>query len=325
MRLSNPQWAPKPVWLLALAYGGSYAVFLLALRGGEPVAGTEPLWPALLTGFALGVLMLLPLPIALLKQRAKAFGQTKRPRSVWSGISAGFIALATAMAFSFDGVGILTALLFMRGGVLILSPLIDGVLGRSVTTASWAALILSLAAVLFAVAGLSTLTFSPLMVATLVVYLAGYGVRLTLMTRGAKTPSAGLRAAYLSQELVWTATVLAAASLALWLTQNVTLSAFLPFVPAGFAYASALTAGSLIYLDARENTFTIPINRGASLLAGLGVSASFAAIGKAAAPSGMDIAAACLILLALCVLALKAQRPHIFEQKLHSSSSPPQK
>ncbi|MGD1957167.1 MAG: hypothetical protein ACFBZ9_18470 [Sphingomonadales bacterium] len=318
MEHRQEDWTPKSIWLLALAYGGSYAAFLIALRYGVPVPAARP---AILTGFAIGVLLFLPVPIAALGQRARTLGKPDVKRGFWSGISAAVIALATAIAFSFDGIGILTALLFMRGGVLILSPLIDRSLGRSVAVASWIALGLSLIAVSLAIWGLGTITVSPALGATLGLYLLGYGVRLSFMTRAAKSDTAGLRAVYLSQELIWTATALGIAAFGLWLSGRAPLAGFLPFLPAGLAYASALTAGSLIYLDARENSFTIPINRGASLLAGLFVAFCFAAFGVGAPPKGIDLIAAGFILCALSVLAFKPLQHHNSAQKRHSKSS----
>lgn len=320
MQTNQRPWAQKSVWLLALAYAGAYAAFLVSLRYGTAAPAA---WPAVLTGFAIGAILLLPIPIATLGQRAQALGApSTRGSNARSGISAGFIALATAMAFSLGDVGILAALLLMRGGVLILSPIIDRMLGRHVGFASWTALSVSLMAVCLALWGLDTVSFTPALGITLAIYLGGYVVRLSLMTHGAKSEQPGLRAAYLSQELTWTATTLALAAIVFWLTGRAPLAAFLPYVPAGLAYAAALTAGSLIYLDARENSFTIPINRGASLLAGLAVSICLASFGASPAPTAIDLVAACLIIVALAVLAISPVLQRISLQRPRSWFSP---
>ena len=73
-----------------------------------------------------------------------------RPR-IWtllSGICTGFVVVTTTLAYTIDGVSIVFAMLFMRGGMLIMSPIVDTIFKRHVKWFSWAALGMSLAALI---------------------------------------------------------------------------------------------------------------------------------------------------------------------------------
>jgi uncharacterized iron-regulated membrane protein len=69
----------------------------------------------------------------------------------------------------------------------------------------------------------------------------------------------------------------------------------------GCCYATLYVFGTLIYLDRRENTFCVPLNRAASLLAGVLVMFTMQQYGFAA-PLTSDLVAAMLILVALMFL-----------------------
>ena len=63
-----------------------------------------------------------------------------------SGVATAVIIGATTLNYTFVGFSILFALLLMRGGVLILAPVVDILLGRRVRSSSCIALGLSFAA-----------------------------------------------------------------------------------------------------------------------------------------------------------------------------------
>ena len=69
----------------------------------------------------------------------------------------------------------------------------------------------------------------------------------------------------------------------------------LPAMLIGALYASLYCFGTLIYLDCRENTFCIPLNRGSSLLAGVVASFILAIFLGQRAPSTAQLAGASLI------------------------------
>src|SRR5579872_3244950 len=69
-----------------------------------------------------------------------------RRGSLVSGIAFAIIIGCTTLAYTFNGIYIVFALLLMRGGVLLIAPLVDLVFGRNVRWFSWIGLTLSLLA-----------------------------------------------------------------------------------------------------------------------------------------------------------------------------------
>src|SRR5262249_42296654 len=67
-----------------------------------------------------------------------------------SGLATAAIIATTTLNYTFGGISILLALLLMRGGVLILAPIVDVAFRRQIAWESWAALGLSFAAIFVA-------------------------------------------------------------------------------------------------------------------------------------------------------------------------------
>ena len=76
----------------------------------------------------------------------------------------------------------------------------------------------------------------------------------------------------------------------------------IPALLIGALYASLYCFGTLIYLDCRENTFCIPLNRSSSLLAGVVASFALALLFGLGAPSQAQLASAAMIVVALLFL-----------------------
>src|ERR1051325_453658 len=90
-------------------------------------------------------------------------GRTRRFPSNTLIIAGFFMALViatTTLNYTFAGVSILFMLLMMRGGVLILSPIVDTIRRRKVQVYSWLALGFSLCAVLTALADVKSYTLT---------------------------------------------------------------------------------------------------------------------------------------------------------------------
>ena len=79
-------------------------------------------------------------------------------------------------------------------------------------------------------------------------------------------------------------------------------SVTVPAMLIGALYAGLYCFGTLIYLDCRENTFCIPLNRCSSLLAGTLATFSLAVLFRTGIPSTAQIGGAGLIVLALLFL-----------------------
>ena len=103
-------------------------------------------------------------------------GRIPRP-DLWttlSGLGTAAIIATTTLAYTFQGVSIVFALLLMRGGVLILAPLVDSQSGREVDWYSRTALVLSLAAVAIALADTRGYVLGVAALLNLALYLCGY-------------------------------------------------------------------------------------------------------------------------------------------------------
>lgn len=205
----------------------------------------------------------------------------------YSGIAAAVIIATTTLAYTFSGISIVFALLLMRGGVLIIAPLVDKTFHRRVHWYSWAALAMSLLALGLAFADQNGYQLSLAVIVNIAAYLSGYVFRLRFMTRHAKLEDQELTYRYFTEEMIVAAWVLAIvpALLAMLGIGDAMLqlregfltvfssSLTVPELLIGAFYACLYFFGTSIYLDSRENTFCIPINRCSSLLSG--VCASF--------------------------------------------------
>lgn len=323
----NPQWRQTPIWVFALGYFAIYAIYggyVKAVSGGYLTDAPARL--ALLPGLTLGLLLILPAVIWRMRKRAAALGDGGRKSGLFSGpvllsgVATAAIIGTTTFAYAFEGVSVLLALLLMRGGVLLLAPIVDRREARAISGQALAALCLSVLAVAVGVFGARDGALSLGAIANLGVYLAAYALRLTLMTRYAKTHAPGLRAQYFADEqvvslgclvLVTCALAFAPFSVGTDIRQGVALifSASGPLLLLiGVFYGGVLTFGTLIYLDARENTFAIPVNRGASLLSGVAASAVLSLTFAEPWPTLGSYLGALLVLAALYVLSMSLRR-----------------
>lgn len=239
-----------------------------------------------------------------------------RPRTVVSGIATAAIIYTTTLMFTFRGVSIVVALIIMRGGVLVLAPLLDLAFGRHVRWFAWAGLTLSLGAVASPTMGANTYQLDWALAVTAGVYLLGYVVRLRVVNLDAKSTESVNNRRYFVEEQFVAMMTLAVAPLmvALFggttlgaharegLTTFVTTTAVWPALAIGALYGCLYCFGTLVYCDRRENTFCVALNRGASLLAGVVGSAALALLAGEPFPGRFEIAGAAAVLCAILVL-----------------------
>jgi hypothetical protein len=273
------------VWLFALGYFISYIPYVALARAmtqgylnQKPDSGFVIL-PATL----LGTIITMPLLIVLLggfrfSNAQRILGRdvpVPRLDTFVSGTAFAIIIATTTMAYTFAGISIVLALLLMRGGVLTIAPLSDAIAGRLVHKYSWIALALSLTAVAFALSQVGNYALTVGAVANLALYLAGYVVRLNVMTRCAKVVDEAINRRFLAEECICAMAVLAVMALLLAPIAgcNGTLTpecAFAPFVAnpllgaallTGVAYGFLGIFATLIYLNPLEHTFAVPVNR----------------------------------------------------------------
>jgi protein-tyrosine-phosphatase len=322
------------IWLLALGYFAFYIPYSaltkslsLGLLPGMtgPVSGFRIL-PA--TAVATSVTLLAFMAIGggwgCLRRR-RVLGRevpVVRARILISGVATAVIIGTTTLNYTFVGISILLALLLMRGGVLMLAPVVDTLLGRKVRAGSWIALCLSFAALTIAFAEVGGYRMTIVAGLNIAAYLLGYCVRIPNMTAIAKAPDRAINARYFHEETLVAAMALTGVpALCLLIGDGPILAelraGFTTFfadplvVPAliiGVLYACLYVFGTGIYLDHRENAYCIPLNRCSSLLSGVVASFGLTWFLGWKPPSGYQIAGAVVILAALAFLMVSTLR-----------------
>lgn len=317
------------IWGLALGYFIFYAPYSFLIK-----VVTTKLWPGIngqVSGFqmmpavVISTAVVLPLIVALMGWwkyvgRREFFGVSipfpSSPLVFLSALGTAIIIGTTTLTFTFTGVSIVFALLLMRGGVLIIAPVVDRLFKRQVRWFSWAALALTVPAILIALADVNNYRLTLVAALSITAYLSGYVLRLPCVTKLAKSDDTATTYRYFVEEQMVATLFLVAipaifaligkgeimmelrAGFTGFFTSNITLPAML----IGALYACLYCFGTLIYLDGRENTFCIPLNRGSSLLAGVFATFALALLYGLKPPSPAQLGSASLIVVALLFL-----------------------
>ena len=285
------------IWVYALglvAFYTPYAALSKAVTAGIVpgvplgLVGLEIL-PASIIGTVLTVPLIITLagwwPHARIGRIAGIPLPVTTPEIALSGVGLALIIGSTTVAYTFKGISIVLALILMRGGLLIMAPLVDSAYRRRVRWFSWAALIMSFTALGVSLGAAKDKSLPFLAFLNLSVYLTGYGLRTPLMTKLAKVEHRDVTRSYFVQEVLVTLVVLpllpglyamfghgtAAIALRRGFTTfwSVHPAAVVPVVLIGVFYACHNIFGTLIYLDGRENTFCVSLFCASSFMAGL--------------------------------------------------------
>ncbi|HEX9945153.1 MAG TPA: hypothetical protein VGG03_24345 [Thermoanaerobaculia bacterium] len=336
--MKRTRWFGTGMASLALAYFAFYAPYsalanALARGALSPDGQRIPgllLLPAATLGTLLGVALFLGLSGWLRHARRRRLAGVEVPFPGTEVLTAAFwhavVIGATTLNYTFPGVSILFVLLLMRGGVLVLSPIVDALRRRTVQRSSWVALGLSLAAVTVALSDVDHYRLSLGAALSLAAYLTGYAVRFHVMAGAAKSHDPEVNRRFFVEEqmasspflmaLLAVGALAAPGAVAGGLRQGFTSFLLTPLaLPAllvGVLYAGLSFFGSLIYVHHREFTFCVPFNRAASLLAGVVATYGLSFLIGLPPPSAMQLTAAGLVLLALAVLT----RPELVERRL---------
>jgi len=234
----------------------------------------------------------------------------------------------TTLNYTFAGVSILFMLLMMRAGVLILSPLVDTARRRRVRAYSWVALALSMLAVVTALSDIDSYRLTLGAVLSLAAYLTGYVGRFQIMSRVAKTGDPAVDRRYLVEEqmsaVVWQIVLCGllaligigpvTAAIREGFTTFLLTSAVLPALAVGLLYQALFVYGTLIYLDPREYTWCVPVNRCASLFSGLVASYGLTWLTGIAAPGSGQLIATGFVVLAVAALCYPVWQPALARQ-----------
>jgi hypothetical protein len=235
-----------------------------------------------------------------------------------SGLCTAFILVTVPLSFTFPGVSIPFIQVLMRGDVLIVAPLVDIITGRKVRWYSWVALGLAASGIGLTLEARKGFHLPPLAILTVVFYTLGYFGRLWVMTRIAKTGETRSVNAYFVEEKVVgipASVVFLAVVAAMGLgTQRHALSfgfvgiwgsdqlIWLIVLSVLLFIVSVISV--LILLDPRENTFCVPMERSASILATIVAAYWLAWQFHQPPPTGPELIGAVLLVTAIVLLSL---------------------
>ncbi len=236
-----------------------------------------------------------------------------------SGLCSAGIIATTTLAYTFTGVSIVLVALLMRGGVLVIAPLIDLITRRHVRWFSWVALALTLGSLFMAFLSSRGGGVLPILcVIDVLSYLGCYFTRLTLMSRKAKSSDPETNLRYFVEEGMVSALALlialAIGAVALGgevgqglrngFTSFFDRPVWIHGIMIGVLSQGTGIFGGLIFLDQRENTFCVPVNRASSVLAVVIASLILAAGYGTAYPKRDEWYGAALILIAIGFLTI---------------------
>src|SRR5215213_10379855 len=236
-----------------------------------------------------------------------------RPLTFLSGVCMATIMGTTTLAFTFGGLSIVLVLVLLRGGTLVIAPLVDHIVGRRVRWFSWTAMFVSLAAVLMALSDASTYTLTIAAVIDVAAYLAAYFFKLQFMSRLAKSDDRSATLRYFVEEQIVASPLLVVVLIVLavigygdvmmsfrtGLTTFVTTPAAFYAALVGLSYAALCICTTLIFLDRRENTFCVPMHCGSSMLSGFTATAILALLFNQSGPTMAQNVSAGLIVVSL--------------------------
>jgi hypothetical protein len=249
------------------------------------------------------------------------------PRPQWftfiSGLCTAGQIITTTLAYTFSGISIVFAMLLMRGGVLIMAPVVDLIVKkrkRKIYWPSWVASALSMGALLVAFSEKAGVQMTIVASIDVGLYLFGYFFRLFIMSNRAKSADQEEKKRYFTEEQMTANPVLLFILFIIGLfgaggspegIANQFWQGFVSFPFKGFFLIAFLTGifsygtglfGSLIFLDRRENTFTVPANRVSSILAGVIATYLLHIFFGQKAPSAYQLAGAAMIIAAIVFL-----------------------
>jgi hypothetical protein len=233
-----------------------------------------------------------------------------------AGLATALIIYTTTLMYSFSGVSIVLAMLLMRAGVLMLAPVVDGLFKRRVRWFSWTAFGLSLFALVAVAAELRGYHLTWALGVTVGAYVGAYAVRLQCMNIQAKSHDRDATHRYFVEEQMVAMGVLLVVPVALGLAGSsgvmleirrgfaslVASNALWPSLLIGVLYAFLYWFGTSIYLDRRENTFCISLNRCSSVLAVVAASYAIAFLFGEPLPNAGELAGAALLAIAMLFL-----------------------
>jgi drug/metabolite transporter (DMT)-like permease len=235
-----------------------------------------------------------------------------------SALGTALVLFTVPLSFTFVGVSIPFIQLLMRGDILIIAPVVDFMFGRKVRWWSWTALAMVAAALAITLKARGGLNLPPLALLTVILYTIGYFIRLAAMTKVSKTGDpASVRGYFVEEKLValpLSVAALAAVSASGFGSQAGELGygflgvwsdpVIVPLLGIGITLTIISIFAIVILLDARENAYCVPLERAASLVAGVGGSVLLAWFWGLKMPSPAELTGAAILIAAIVLLSV---------------------
>lgn len=235
-----------------------------------------------------------------------------------SSVGTALVLFTVPLSFTIPDVSIPFMQLLMRGDILLIAPLLDLAFGRRVRWWSWMALVMVLAALALTLLDRGGFKLPPLAILVVVLYTFGYFLRLAVMNRISKNGDPATVRRYFVEEKV-VALPLAVVILALisasgiggqsnelrWGFVDVWTD---PVIWEIFIIGGTLTlisvAAIIILLDPHENAYCVPLERAASLLAGVAGTVLLAWFWGGDMPRSAELWGAAILIGAIVLLSL---------------------
>lgn len=325
--LSSPGAKEVSIWWWAFGYFAAYAPYSALTKAlsdgkiGAKVAGNTILPLSTLSSF-FAMVAFLYFTGWWRSAGRKQFGSLAVPFPTrWtalSGLCGATILTTTTLAYTINGVSIVFMMLLLRGGVLMIAPVVDALAKRKVKWPSWVATGLTLSSLLVTMIGRDeSFTLPILAIVDVTAYLTAYFIRLRFMSKLAKSDSVEVTRRYFVEEQL-VSTPAAFMGLAILAVigggefDNIRRG-FLEFpftqqalwaIAIGVLSQGTGIFGALVLLDKRENTFSVPVNRASSMLAGVVATLSLWALGVGKVLDWREAIGAGLVISAIVVLSL---------------------
>lgn len=327
------------IWVWAFGYFATYAPYSLLTKAvsdgllGPKVPGNMILPLSTLSSVVVAFVFLFATGWWRSATRWRLGGHDWPRPTRWtalSGLCGATILTTTTLAYTFEGVSIVFMMLLMRGGVLIMAPLVDAISRRTVRLESWVALGLTMLSLLVAMVGrVDGARISVVAAVNVAAYLGAYFVRLQFMSRLAKSDSVdATRRYFVEEQLVSTPVAFAALGVLALIGGPGRLGQIregfttLPFdsmwpwaVLIGVLSQGVGVFGALVLLDKRENSFSVPVNRASSVLAGVVATLTLWLVWHGPALDLAEGIAAALVVLAIVMLSLPTLKAKKVEVK----------
>ena len=258
------------------------------------------------------------------------FAGLSLPKIHWyiaiSGLCTVVQVITAIWAYTFNGISLVFVALLMKGGVLVLAPVVDLVIKtrrRKIYWPSWVAGFLSLLALMVSFLEKADTAITFVCAFDIALYLFVYFIKLSIMSRFAKTRDAVERKKYIVEEQI----VIAAGLLTIFLIMGLIGSILngesvfslvwrgFTIVPQngfviepiliGAAAAGAGIFASFVFLDRRENTFCVAAIQSTSVIAGVIASILLSTIYSQPFPGPNKIAGVAIIICAIVFLSCR--------------------